>query len=237
MEHLSHNSRLDKDFVIYDGTSAVGRSAFHALGLPREGITVRQAMVRAYAYAASRDGRGYQEFAEALNGYLGIPEGSTPTDVGAAAPAAMIGPDEGSPYAARAGVDANQQHLDYIEQRLPFAAASRIGAATVKGGALIVPTHVAVVRHAAWIPWTPGATWGSRTRWANKIPLGLDSAGRIRRDLARALAAHDAHELAALAASRLGMGCQCDASRVWGPGDRRCPCGRRLCGRAWFNAR
>ena len=72
MEHLSHNSRLDKDFVIYEGTSAVGRAAFHALGLPREGITVRQAMVRAHAYAASRDGRGYREFAEALNRFLGI---------------------------------------------------------------------------------------------------------------------------------------------------------------------
>lgn len=199
MEHLSHNSRLDKPFPIYAGTSVVGRAAFHTLGL-REGITVRQAMVQAHAYAASRDGRGYQEFAEALSRYLGTSEGSTPADVSVAAPAAMIGPDGGSPIAAWAGVDANQQVLDYIEQRLPVAAASRIGAATVKGGALIVPTHVAVVRHAAWIPWTPGATWGRRTRWANKIPLGLDSAGSIRHDLARALAAHDAHELAALAA-------------------------------------
>lgn len=199
MEHLSHNSRLDKNFPIYDRTSAVGRAAFHALGLPREGITVRQAMIRAHAYAASRDGLGYREFAEALSRYLGIAEGSTPADASAAAPAAMIGPDGGSPYAAWAGVDANQQVLDYIEERLPDEA-PRIGAATAKGDALIVPTHVAVVRHAAWIPWTPGATWGRRTRWRNKIPLGLDSAGSIRRDLARALAAHDAHELAALAA-------------------------------------
>lgn len=201
MEHLSHNSRLDKHFVIYEGTSVVGRAAFQALGLPREGITVRQAMVRAHAYADSRGGRSYQEFADELSRYLGLAEGSTSTEAAATIPAAKIGPDERSQYEAGAVVDINQHRIDYIEQRLPVAAASRIGAATARGGALIVPTHVAVVRHAAWIPWTPGATWGYRTRWGDKIPLGLDSAGSIRRDLARALAAHDAHELAALAAS------------------------------------
>lgn len=96
-------------------------------------------------------------------------------------------------------MDLNQDRIDYIEQRLPVVVPT-IGAPTVSGGVLIVPTHVAVVRHAAWRHWSPGATWGSRTRWAGKVPLGLDSAGSIRRDVARALAAHEEHELAELAA-------------------------------------
>lgn len=108
MKHLSYNSRLDKDFVIYDGTSVVGRAAFHALGLPREGITVRQAMVRAHAYAASR---GYREFAEALNRYLGIAEGSTPTDVRGAAPA--VG---GAPYRRQERQSAPQDQATVLSQ-------------------------------------------------------------------------------------------------------------------------
>lgn len=201
LEHLSHNSRLDKDFVIYEGTSVVGRAAFQALGLPREGITVRQAMVRVHAYADSREGRICQEFADELSRYLVLAGGSSPTGSPVTTPTATIGPDDdGSPDGAGTVVNIDQHRIDYIERHLPEAAESRIGADTARGGALIVPTHVAVVRHAAWWAWTPGATWGTRTMWADQIPLGLDGAGSIRRDLARALAAHDAHELAALEA-------------------------------------
>lgn len=117
MEHLSFNSRLDKNFVIYERTSQVGRTAFRALGLPRSGITVRQAMGRVCAYAASRDGRGYREFAEALTRYLGNAEGLTAADVGVGAPAGKIAPNEGSAYAAEFELETGQQHLDYIEER------------------------------------------------------------------------------------------------------------------------
>lgn len=77
MEHLSYNSRLDKSLVIYPSTSKVGLASFHALGLPRTGITVREAMVRVSDYAATHDGREYWEFAGALTRYLGIAEGLT----------------------------------------------------------------------------------------------------------------------------------------------------------------
>ena len=89
--------------------------------------------------------------------------------------------------------------VDHIEQRLPEEQPPRLHARTAVAGVLEVPIHVAVVRHAAWIPkWTTGSTWGAKTMWAEKIPLGLDSAGSIRHDVAVALAAHNAHELADL---------------------------------------
>lgn len=95
----------------------------------------------------------------------------------------------------------DEPDLDYIEQRLPQVPPSRLHERTVEGGALIVPTHVAVVRHAAWRrEWASGATWGNNTRWANEVPLGLVSEGQIRLDVARALATHNASELADLAA-------------------------------------
>lgn len=75
MEHLSHNSRLDRPFLIYDRTSQVGKAAFEGLGLPREGITVHQAVARAHAYAVARDGHGYAEFADAVADYLGLAVG------------------------------------------------------------------------------------------------------------------------------------------------------------------
>ncbi len=200
MEHLSHNPRLDKDFVVYKGTSNVGRAAFEALRLPQSGITVREALVRVSDYAGSRGGSRYQVFADELNRYLGLLERSTSSEVDATVLPAGVGPDKRLPDETQGVVEAHQDLIGYIERRLPAAAASRIGAATARGGVLIVPTHVAIVRHAAWLPWTPGATWGYRTQWGDKIPLGLDHAGNIRRDVARALAAHDAHELAALAA-------------------------------------
>lgn len=46
-------------------------------GLPRTGITVREAMVRVSDYAATHNGREYWEFAGALTRYLGIAEGLT----------------------------------------------------------------------------------------------------------------------------------------------------------------
>ena len=93
----------------------------------------------------------------------------------------------------------DEPDLDYIEQRLPQVPPSRLHERTVEGGALIVPTHVAVVRHAAWRrEWASGATWGNNTRWANEVPLGLVSEGQIRLDVARALATHNASELADL---------------------------------------
>ena len=199
MEHLSHNSRLDKDFVIYERTSVVGRAGFEALGLPREGITVREALVRALAYAESRGGSAYQEFADELTRYLGPAAAQTSTQPAVTTSPAEIDLDEDPTSEAEAVADVNEDRIDYIEQRLPVDV-PRIGAPTVSNGALIVPSHVAIVRHAAWKPWTPGATWGSSTRWANEVPLGLDSAGSIRRDVARALAAHDEQELADLAA-------------------------------------
>ncbi|MDT0201105.1 hypothetical protein [Nocardioides sp. AE5] len=179
MEHLGHNSRLDKNFVIYSRTSGVGKAAFKTLGLPPAGITVRQALERAYAYANSRGGRDNEEFADALRRYIGVAEGSTSTE---------------------AVPDVNQRRIDYIELRLPTHKLPPLGLDTVRDGVLIVPPHVAVVRHAAWETWTPGATWQNRTHWGGKIPLGLESEGSIRHDVARALAAHDSHELAALAA-------------------------------------
>ena len=109
------------------------------------------------------------------------------------------GTDERPPSQAETAGDISQHRIDYIEQHLPTDV-PRTGLLTISGGALVVPTHVAVVRHAAWLRWTPGAIWGSHTHWGGEVPLGLESSGSIRRDVARALAAHDENELAELAA-------------------------------------
>ena len=82
--------------------------------------------------------------------------------------------DEGPPSEAETVVDSNADRIDYIEERLPVKV-PRIGAPTVSGGALIVPTHVAIVRHAAWEPWTQvplGAVapiGRARSRWASRV--------------------------------------------------------------------
>lgn len=100
-----------------------------------------------------------------------------------------------------ADMDSSDARIDYIEQQLPVDRPPRLGARVAEDGALIVPIHVAVVRHAAWEEWAVGAIWGRKTHWRGEIPLGLLSTGSIRRDVARALAAHDASELADLAAN------------------------------------
>lgn len=99
MEHLSYNPRLDKKFVIDNSTSRVGRAAFDALKLPSRGISVREAVGRAGAYAASRAGTGYREFADALTRYLGIEDSSASAGLEGAAPAGTVRVDEGSLYA------------------------------------------------------------------------------------------------------------------------------------------
>lgn len=99
MRHLSHNACLDEYFTLADRTSSIdGRAAFRALGLPRDGITVRQALERALAYAASRSGSGYEEFAGALSRYLGSALDSPSGELGAAITDAGGGADDRSPY-------------------------------------------------------------------------------------------------------------------------------------------
>lgn len=101
MRHLSHNARLDKNFYIASRTSNVGRAAFRALGLPSDGITVRQALERVLAYAGSRAGDGYEEFAGALTRYLGSAALNLSSgEIDAAIAAAAGGPDDRSPYTA-----------------------------------------------------------------------------------------------------------------------------------------